>query len=753
MSGDNTSVRVRSALHRYAVVTAGATFLLLIAGGLVTSTDSGLAVPDWPLSYGQFFPPMVGGVLYEHGHRMMAAIVGMMILTLAVWLWKAEPRRWVRRLGMSALLAVVIQALLGGLTVRLLLPPPVSIAHACLGPIVFCLMASLAVCTAPSWIADPPRIEDRGMPSLRFVSYVVAGLAALQLVLGAVVRHTGLGLGWHIAGACGLIVAVGWWFRRLSRAPECRRYFRKPSRRLGGLLGVQFLLGFLSMRFREHVGLVTAHVATGSLLLAQAVRIAWEAHRVTRPMETVRRRRDYLELTKPRLTLLVLVTTAAGFWLGLTTRQEWWRILPVLLGTALVAGGANALNEWIERVPDGLMRRTQHRPLPAGRLDPEAARHFGFLLTVGGIVFLACAVNILAAALAALSAMSYLVLYTPSKRITPLCTLFGAVPGAIPPLIGWVGARQELSPQAWILFTILFVWQLPHFLSIAWMYREDYLRAGFRMLPVLDPDGASTGRQIAWSCAALLPISLLPTMAGLTGALYFFSALLAGLAFLGVSVWAAMARSIRSARRLFLSSVAYLAILCTLLVVDVARAHQTLPSYGAVPSFTLMDQEGRAVSQDDLRGNIWVADFIFTRCAGQCPMMSETMSRLALALQEKFPRLQLVSFTVDPAWDTPERLRAYRDQYQNRFHLPLNTPWLFVTGDQATIWQVCARGFQLAVGDGGPPAEPITHSVRLVLVDGSLRIRGYYDATDPKAMQQLQVDALRLLKEQGPSAS
>jgi protoheme IX farnesyltransferase len=268
------------------------------------------------------------------------------------------------------------------------------------------------------------------------------------------------------------------------------------------------------------------------------------------------------------MTALVLATPPAGFWQGLRPAPAVARQIPLLVGTGLVVGGANALNQWMERDLDGLMQRTKDRPLPSGRLRPETARRFGVALVALGVVLLAAVVNGLTAALALLSAASYLFLYTPMKRWTPLCTLIGAIPGALPPLIGWVGARGQLGLESWVLFTILFVWQLPHFLAIAWLYRDDYARAAFRFLPVLDPSGMSTSRQLLWYATALLAVSLFPTIVGLAGSRYFVGALVLGCAFLWVSLLAALGRTAASARRLFLSSVSYLPLLLSLMVAD-----------------------------------------------------------------------------------------------------------------------------------------------------------------------------------------
>ncbi len=277
MSSSSPQVR---GLHRFAIATAVMTFLLLIAGGLVTSTGAGLSVPDWPLSYGTLFPPMVGGIRFEHTHRMIAGVVGLLILALAVWLSRAEPRRWVRRLGYSAAGAVLLQALLGGLTVLLLLPPQISVAHACLGQTVFCLVVCLALATSPSWEESPTRIPDHGRPSLRALGMAVAVMSAAQLLMGAVLRHTGRGVEAHVSGAVALLVLVVLAKVRAKRTERLPQALRGAVQRLERLLGTQLLLGVLALRWRGQAALVTAHVAVGALFLAQAVVFAWQTRRV-----------------------------------------------------------------------------------------------------------------------------------------------------------------------------------------------------------------------------------------------------------------------------------------------------------------------------------------------------------------------------------------------------------------------------------------------------------------------------------------
>lgn len=277
---------------------------------------------------------------------------------------------------------------------------------------------------------------------------------------------------------------------------------------------------------------------------------------------------DYVELTKPEVSALVVISALVGFYVGSRGSVDPWLLIHTLIGTALVAGGTGAFNQFLERDDDARMRRTAKRPIPAGRLSARAALWFALALSGGGILYLALLVNGLASLLAFLTWASYLFIYTPLKKQTTLCTAVGAFPGAMPPLIGWAGARNGLDAQAWVLYAILFFWQFPHFLSIAWMYREDYARGHIRMLPVVDPTGAATGRQIVLYSLALLPAGLAPTLVGMAGAVYFFGALLLGVGFLQFALRAAASHSNHHARHLLHASVAYLPLLFVLLMLD-----------------------------------------------------------------------------------------------------------------------------------------------------------------------------------------
>jgi protoheme IX farnesyltransferase len=281
---------------------------------------------------------------------------------------------------------------------------------------------------------------------------------------------------------------------------------------------------------------------------------------------------DYLALTKPRVTWLIAVTTAAGYFFGALAGQ--WGLATVLqfmhtlLGTALVASATAVLNEWYERESDGKMRRTAGRPLPAGRIEPRRAFWFGIALAVFGSVELAWAANVVAMTIADGTLASYLFFYTPLKQRSWLCTTAAAFAGAMPPLIGYAAASGRLSPEAWALAAILFVWQFPHSLAIAWMYRDDYARAGIRFLPVIEPDGKSTAMHIVAFASTLIPVSLFPILLGMTGRIYLAGALALGGYLLYTAIRVARERTGFSARQLLLASVAYLPLLLTLLVLD-----------------------------------------------------------------------------------------------------------------------------------------------------------------------------------------
>ncbi len=285
------------------------------------------------------------------------------------------------------------------------------------------------------------------------------------------------------------------------------------------------------------------------------------------PLAMTRRRArfaDLVELTKPRITFLVLITTLVGFYMGSRDGLNFLLLIHTIIGTGLVASGASALNQYIERDLDARMVRTRNRPLPDGRLAAGDALIFSSMISAAGVMYLLFFVNSLTAALGAATLAGYILVYTPLKTRTTLCTLIGAFPGAAPPLMGWTAARGEVDIVALSLFAILFLWQMPHFFAIAWIFTEDYTRAGFSM----HVSGKQTGRQIVFYCCALIPISVLPTFFGLTGMTYFIGAILLSFIYLGYGFAVALFRSTTHARRLLRISVMYLPALLILMMLD-----------------------------------------------------------------------------------------------------------------------------------------------------------------------------------------
>jgi protoheme IX farnesyltransferase len=284
--------------------------------------------------------------------------------------------------------------------------------------------------------------------------------------------------------------------------------------------------------------------------------------------------KDYIALTKPRITWLILMSTGVGYFFGAQkdwhgwSGWHWLTLIHTIIGTGLIASGTAALNQWIERKADAKMRRTQARPLPSGRLNPGQALVFAIAISVAGFAELWFGANPLAALLGLITLLTYLFVYTPLKQRSPHSTTFGSIPGAMPPLIGFAAASGTLTWDAWVLFAILFLWQFPHFYAIAWMYKEDYARAGIRMLPVVEPDGKSTARRILLYSIALIPISLMPKFFAMAGNVYLYGALALGLVFLYYGLRIRWDRTRQQARRVLLASVVYLPVLFSLMLFD-----------------------------------------------------------------------------------------------------------------------------------------------------------------------------------------
>src|SRR5271154_6429617 len=276
----------------------------------------------------------------------------------------------------------------------------------------------------------------------------------------------------------------------------------------------------------------------------------------------------FADLVKARLTTLVLLTTLVGFYVGEQGAMDFVLMFNALTATALMAAGASALNQWLERDFDARKRRTQSRPLPSGRLQPSTVAIFGGVCSVAGLAYLAFAVNPLTSVIGAVTLVSYLFIYTPLKRLTWLNTAIGAIPGALPPLMGWTAARNELSGEGWALFAILAFWQIPHFFAIAWMYRDDYAKAGFVMLPNVDAAGRRTGQQTVSHTFALLIASLCPFVFKMSGMIYLVGAIILGAGFLFCAIQFSRQLTLARARQLFLASIIYLPLLLALMVWD-----------------------------------------------------------------------------------------------------------------------------------------------------------------------------------------
>jgi len=278
--------------------------------------------------------------------------------------------------------------------------------------------------------------------------------------------------------------------------------------------------------------------------------------------------KGYIDLTKPSILLMVLITTLLGYYLGSDGISSWSKLFWTLLGTGLCAGGAGALNQYLEREQDCLMERTRDRPIPAGLIQPQDALLFGLILVLTGSVLLVWRVNLLTGFLSLLTAFMYVLIYTPMKRITWLNTSLGSIPGALPPIGGWTAATGSIDSGAWILFAILYLWQHPHFFAIAWMCKDDYEKAGFKMLPVIEPDGARTIRQIFWHLSLMFPVCFLPFISGMLGNIYLFGAAIITLGYFYSAVPMLREKSLKNASIILKASVFYLPLLLVIIIID-----------------------------------------------------------------------------------------------------------------------------------------------------------------------------------------
>lgn len=584
-------------------VVALATALLVFIGATITTTGSGLAVPDWPLSFGQLNPAMVGGVYYEHGHRLVASGVGFLVLLSAIWAAWSRCHTVVRRLALVALGLVIFQGLLGGLTVLMRLPTAVSAAHGTVAQIFFCTTVALVWWTTRSFVTAEPCIDGEAAKNLKIASYGMTGLVLFQLLVGATMRHMGAGLvipdfpkslGHWVPPITSTLIAVSFAHRVMALAVlamacllllRLARFHRGhgPLWKLGlllmGLILAQATLGAFTVWSARGFWFTCLHVMNGALVLGTAFSISlWTARlsrhqtaeRVEPGQEVATRvsevsRADWMELSKARLVTMSVFTALCGFCLG-GTKFSFWGMLVTVVGVTLLGAGSGMLNHVVEVETDSRMTRTRNRPLPAGRVDISVAERTGGFLVAAGTLVIGLW-QPLAGILAFAAFASYVLIYTPMKRYSPSCTVVGAIPGALPVLIGYVLRTGTIDVGGAVLFAILFLWQLPHFMAIAWLCREDYAQAGLPMVTVIDPKGRLASQQILIYSLALIPVSLAPTMVGMTGPVYFYIALALGLAYLYAGAALCLDRSTAKARKLLLTSVVYLPLLYGMMVV------------------------------------------------------------------------------------------------------------------------------------------------------------------------------------------
>lgn len=588
---------VRTAVHRYAIVTAVAAYGLLVFGGLIHGTGSSLSCPDWPLCRETAASPAAGAVAIQNGHRLAAGVVSLMTLGLAAGLSASRRRiRPLMALGWFAASLVLVQTVIGALGVLLHLPTPVSAVHTALSLLFFATLLVIALRSRPEiHVADLVPVA----PVARRLALVATVAIFFQGVLGGLVRHSGAGLAcrdfplcrgslWpdayvsvhvHVMHRMGSLLVALLVFA--SAAATFRSSRNRPTLRLLAVLApalvlLQIYLGVQSVRSFLHLPTVEGHLATGLALLAAQLGLFMTSAPVAARGGSVALTsprfgdlaRDVVALTKPRITFMVIVTFLGGLWLAPGTVPV-WRAVMSLLGAVLIVSAANALNMYWERDIDRHMPRTRQRPLPQGRLAPEAALLVGTALACASVPLMVLGANGLTAVLGLLAFGLYVFAYTPLKQISPLSLFVGAVPGALPPLMGSTAASGRIDAGGLTLFAILFLWQVPHFLAIAVRRGEQYDRAGFRIYS-LERHPIELRLHIVVGAALLLVASLALGPLGVAGWLYQGVALVLGVAFLVASAraWSRTIPAERWAKSLFVVSLIYLPLLFAALAVD-----------------------------------------------------------------------------------------------------------------------------------------------------------------------------------------
>src|SRR5215831_6480745 len=586
-------------VHRFAVATAVATYLLILIGGLVHGTGSSLACPDWPTCYGTFMPKMEGGVLVEHSHRLAAGTVVILTLALAGLLTAArDPAlRPLRPFGWLAVGLVIVQALLGGITVKLRLPTPISTAHTGTSLLFFLTVLYVAVRSRPVPAATGPTPP----PTVARMALVAAVAIYFQMLLGGLVRHSGAALActdvplcrgslWPDAHPTVLIQAL----HRLtgvavallvfaSTAVTLGRAWARPGLRTLAmaapvLVCVQIALGLHAVTSFLDLATVESHLAVATALLATQVLIVLRADTSAAPGRvSAAWFAAMIRLGKPRITGMVVITFLGGLWLAPGDIAH-WRTIMTLIGTALLVAASNTLNMYLERDADALMERTRDRPLPRAVVSPEAALAFGTGLACVGVALVFLGSNLLTGLLGLLAIAGYVAVYTPLKRTSAAALFVGAVPGALPPLMGWTAVTGRLDPPGIALFAVLFLWQIPHFLAIATYRGADYARAGFKVLPLTVPVRTTRATMFIFS-VGLVAVTIGLEPLHVAGPRYALAAALLGAVFIG---WAAAgfrrAAENRWARSLFFYSIVYLTLLFVALAVDHSGTPKGFPS-------------------------------------------------------------------------------------------------------------------------------------------------------------------------------
>jgi heme o synthase len=581
--------------RRLAVTSTAATFVLIGVGGLVRATDSGLGCPDWPGCFGRLVPPAELHAWVEHSHRLVAAVVAVLVAWLAVAAWRTGQPRGVRRTAAAALVVVLTQALIGAVVVWWKLEAESVTLH--LGTALLLVALLEVVAFRARWPAGPPVRRDRGFVRLAAAG---AGLVYLQMLVGSTVtgHHAGLAyplnvllpdLGPAVARiqlahrALAVVVAalvVATWLvaRRSQRAhPTVTRLAGYAA----GLVLVQVVLGVANVANRLSALTVIPHLVVGSLLWGAMFALVLHADRFTgtgerdpaepEPLPARSARQSaaaYFLLTKPRIVELLLVTTVPTMFIAERGVPSPWLVAATLFGGALSAASANVINCYLDRDIDALMRRTARRPLPAHRVEPADALRFGLVLGVAGFAWLWATVNLLSAVLATAAILFYVFVYTLGlKRRSTQNIVIGGAAGAVPVLVGWAAVTGRVELPALVLFAIIFYWTPPHFWALALRYKDDYAAAGVPMLPVVR-GAAETSTQILYYTVLLVTVTLLLYPAGRMGAIYLAAAVALGAAF----IWRALAlrRDLSSKRaiRLFSFSNQYLALLFLAMAID-----------------------------------------------------------------------------------------------------------------------------------------------------------------------------------------